>query len=167
MDSDGDGRTNGQELGDPNCLWKEGTIPDFVTGITHPGNLVNVVMLKKSPYRMITEYFQFQIGINIFIISHIFQENVRHSLFLKSGFINIISYRYFDTKNQFVDFFKVPRVKHAMIIYVLSVNEKCLFFIYIGVCEPMNSTICLGKNTWVDCSSESFQCEALKKDPGM
>ncbi|XP_061193883.1 DBH-like monooxygenase protein 1 [Saccostrea echinata] len=70
MDSDGDGRTNGEELGDPNCLWMEGKIPDSVTGITHP-----------------------------------------------------------------------------------------------GVCEPMNSTFCKQRNDWVDCSSESFQCDALKQDP--
>ncbi|ESO89632.1 hypothetical protein LOTGIDRAFT_234237 [Lottia gigantea] len=37
MDSDGDGKSNGQELGDPNCTWKPGTVPDEVTGITHPG----------------------------------------------------------------------------------------------------------------------------------
>jgi dopamine beta-monooxygenase len=43
MDSDGDGKTNGQELGDPNCLWTEETIPDYVTGITHPGNLITYI----------------------------------------------------------------------------------------------------------------------------
>ncbi|KAK6190938.1 hypothetical protein SNE40_002698 [Patella caerulea] len=36
-DSDGDGKTNGEELGDPQCTWKSGTVPDEVTGITHPG----------------------------------------------------------------------------------------------------------------------------------
>ncbi|XP_046362311.2 tyramine beta-hydroxylase-like [Haliotis rufescens] len=36
-DSDGDGRTNGMELGDPTCAWKEGVIPDVTSGITHPG----------------------------------------------------------------------------------------------------------------------------------
>jgi len=36
-DSDGDGRTNGEELGDPQCLWSEGDIPQFNKGITHPG----------------------------------------------------------------------------------------------------------------------------------
>lgn len=70
MDSDGDGKSNGEELGDPNCVWREGDIPQFMTGITHP-----------------------------------------------------------------------------------------------GVCDPMNATICLEKNTWVDCSLESFQCQALRDDP--
>ncbi|XP_046555577.1 LOW QUALITY PROTEIN: MOXD1 homolog 1-like, partial [Haliotis rubra] len=37
MDSDDDGRTNGEELGDPGCVWKEGDIPDVTSGITHPG----------------------------------------------------------------------------------------------------------------------------------
>ena len=36
-DSDGDGRTNGEELGDPNCVWTEGDLPEIVDGITHPG----------------------------------------------------------------------------------------------------------------------------------
>lgn len=28
---------SGQELGDPECQWKEGDIPQFDVGITHPG----------------------------------------------------------------------------------------------------------------------------------
>ncbi|GFN79665.1 N-acetylated-alpha-linked acidic dipeptidase-like protein [Plakobranchus ocellatus] len=35
-DSDGDGRTNGDELGDPNCVWTVGQIPARVSDITHP-----------------------------------------------------------------------------------------------------------------------------------
>lgn len=37
QDSDGDGRTNGDELGDPNCVWSVGQVPTRTTGITHPG----------------------------------------------------------------------------------------------------------------------------------
>ena len=36
-DSDGDGLTNGQELGDPDCAWTEGSTPQFDTGLSHPG----------------------------------------------------------------------------------------------------------------------------------
>ena len=36
-DSDGDGLTNGQELGDPDCVWTKGATPQFDTGLTHPG----------------------------------------------------------------------------------------------------------------------------------
>ncbi|KAK0039879.1 temptin [Biomphalaria pfeifferi] len=36
-DSDGDGRSNGEELGDPNCTWKQGKEPYRTTDITHPG----------------------------------------------------------------------------------------------------------------------------------
>jgi hypothetical protein len=36
-DSDGDGRTNGEELGDPDCMWSEGMEPMFTVNITHPG----------------------------------------------------------------------------------------------------------------------------------
>ena len=37
MDSDGDGLTNGQELGDPDCVWTKGQAPQRTTDITHPG----------------------------------------------------------------------------------------------------------------------------------
>ncbi|XP_069121902.1 DBH-like monooxygenase protein 1 [Argopecten irradians] len=37
MDSDGDGKTNGEELGDPNCVWTEGSIPALTVDISHPG----------------------------------------------------------------------------------------------------------------------------------
>ncbi|CAG5125662.1 unnamed protein product, partial [Candidula unifasciata] len=36
-DSDGDGKTNGEELGDPNCAWKFGTLPPRTVNISHPG----------------------------------------------------------------------------------------------------------------------------------
>ncbi|KAK3096949.1 hypothetical protein FSP39_005060 [Pinctada imbricata] len=35
-DSDGDGRTNGEELGDPRCVWNEGEAPDVIVGLSHP-----------------------------------------------------------------------------------------------------------------------------------
>ncbi|XP_070190209.1 peptidyl-glycine alpha-amidating monooxygenase A-like [Littorina saxatilis] len=37
LDSDGDGLTNGQELGDPDCVWTPGSIPPRTTNISHPG----------------------------------------------------------------------------------------------------------------------------------
>ena len=36
-DSDGDGRSNGEELGDPECVWRRGEEPATVTGLSHPG----------------------------------------------------------------------------------------------------------------------------------
>ena len=36
-DSDGDGLTNGEELGDPDCIWMIGNPPNRTTNITHPG----------------------------------------------------------------------------------------------------------------------------------
>lgn len=37
-DSDGDGRTNGEELGDPNCQWAMGGNPPVLsTNLSHPG----------------------------------------------------------------------------------------------------------------------------------
>lgn len=37
MDSDGDGQTNGFELGDPDCTWRVGQTPARTTEISHPG----------------------------------------------------------------------------------------------------------------------------------
>nr|UQI50305.1 dopamine beta-hydroxylase isoform X1 [Chiton albolineatus] len=37
QDSDQDGRTNGEELGDPDCQWTPGLTPSRVVNITHPG----------------------------------------------------------------------------------------------------------------------------------
>ncbi|EGZ21571.1 hypothetical protein PHYSODRAFT_557558 [Phytophthora sojae] len=35
-DTDGDGQTNGQELGDPCCEWSTGATPRWTTGVSHP-----------------------------------------------------------------------------------------------------------------------------------
>lgn len=37
-DADGDGYTNGEELGDPCGVWVRGAVPRFQAGITQPGN---------------------------------------------------------------------------------------------------------------------------------
>jgi hypothetical protein len=37
-DTDGDGQTNGQELGDPCCEWTVGATPLWTTGVSHPGD---------------------------------------------------------------------------------------------------------------------------------
>ncbi|KAG6574578.1 Calcium-activated potassium channel subunit alpha-1 [Phytophthora cinnamomi] len=37
-DSDGDGQTNGQELGDPCCVWTVGGTPQWTSGVSHPGD---------------------------------------------------------------------------------------------------------------------------------
>ncbi|KAL3870619.1 hypothetical protein ACJMK2_038667 [Sinanodonta woodiana] len=69
LDSDGDGKTNGQELGDPNCVWRPGYRPLQSVGLTHP-----------------------------------------------------------------------------------------------GVCEPMNSSLCAGKNDWVDCQAGEFKCDTINNN---
>ncbi|RLN47965.1 hypothetical protein BBJ28_00001683 [Nothophytophthora sp. Chile5] len=37
-DTDGDGQTNGQELGDPCCEWTQGSTPRWTSGVSHPGD---------------------------------------------------------------------------------------------------------------------------------
>ena len=37
-DSDGDGKTNGEELGDPECIWQRGDTPAITSGLTNPGD---------------------------------------------------------------------------------------------------------------------------------
>ena len=48
LDSDGDGMTNGQELGDPNCVWTEGNAPKRTDNITHPGKSVTMEAIDGS-----------------------------------------------------------------------------------------------------------------------
>jgi Eukaryotic cytochrome b561 len=43
-DSDGDGMTNGQELGDPDCVWTPGSTPTRVVDITHPGFETTIIV---------------------------------------------------------------------------------------------------------------------------
>ncbi|KAE9344667.1 hypothetical protein PR003_g8340 [Phytophthora rubi] len=37
-DTDGDGQTNGQELGDPCCEWSVGSTPHWTSGVSHPSD---------------------------------------------------------------------------------------------------------------------------------
>jgi hypothetical protein len=37
-DSDGDGKSNGLELGDPCCVWTDGAAPQFTTDLSAPGS---------------------------------------------------------------------------------------------------------------------------------
>jgi hypothetical protein len=41
-DSDGDGESNGQELGDPKCVWSLGNTPTRTDAITYPGDASSV-----------------------------------------------------------------------------------------------------------------------------
>ena len=36
-DSDGDGRTNGEELGDPTCEWQKSSPTPLLPVVSHPG----------------------------------------------------------------------------------------------------------------------------------
>lgn len=42
MDADGDGYSNGQELGDPHCQWAPGKKVRTTAGISHPGDAASV-----------------------------------------------------------------------------------------------------------------------------
>ena len=52
MDSDGDGASNGVELGDPSCEWKPGRVPKYTTNITHPGIKTTSNLGKTIPGRL-------------------------------------------------------------------------------------------------------------------
>lgn len=41
-DSDGDGQSNGLEMGDPCCLWVVGSSPQFTTDLSDPDNAVSI-----------------------------------------------------------------------------------------------------------------------------
>lgn len=48
LDSDGDGKTNGEELGDPNGTWRSGSPnPGVLASITNPGNPSSVTSVKQ------------------------------------------------------------------------------------------------------------------------
>ncbi|EME27861.1 ferric-chelate reductase [Galdieria sulphuraria] len=47
LDSDGDGQSNGMELGDPCCVWKKGDIPFRVWDISHPGTRSSITKAKR------------------------------------------------------------------------------------------------------------------------
>ena len=38
-DSDGDGKTNGEELGDPECVWQVGQTFSGFQNLSHPGKV--------------------------------------------------------------------------------------------------------------------------------
>ena len=44
-DSDSDGWTNGEELGDPKCLWREGMSDPVAEFISHPGAVIILYIL--------------------------------------------------------------------------------------------------------------------------
>ena len=47
-DSDGDGKTNGEELGDPDCVWRENAIPK-TNAFSHPG-IYRIFLLSPCKY---------------------------------------------------------------------------------------------------------------------
>ena len=51
LDSDGDGLTNGQELGDPECTWKPGNTPARSRRLSHPGLCFTATGWFVVPYR--------------------------------------------------------------------------------------------------------------------
>ena len=42
-DSDGDGISNGEELGDPDCKWSPGKTSSRTSGLSHPGKSYSVI----------------------------------------------------------------------------------------------------------------------------
>jgi hypothetical protein len=47
MDSDGDGWSNGMELGDPCCVWTPGDTPAFTEDISQPGSATSVPQVRR------------------------------------------------------------------------------------------------------------------------
>jgi hypothetical protein len=48
-DSDGDGFTNGMELGDPCCNWTKGELPANSTDLSHPSVAFSKPLSRKTP----------------------------------------------------------------------------------------------------------------------
>ena len=62
LDSDGDGKTNGQELGDPNGVWRSGQPnPGVLSSVTNPGDPASVTSVGNiaglpTEYKLYTNY---------------------------------------------------------------------------------------------------------------
>jgi hypothetical protein len=48
-DADGDGQSNGLEMGDPCCKWSIGQAPQFTTGLSDPNSAASTTMNKMPP----------------------------------------------------------------------------------------------------------------------
>src|SRR5688572_15343083 len=56
MDSDNDGKSNGDELGDPDCVWKPSDTPRRLTYITNPGVFNDFTKETASPANSSTKF---------------------------------------------------------------------------------------------------------------
>jgi len=52
-DADGDGQTNGLEMGDPCCRWSVGQTPQFTTGLSDPNSATSTTVNKMPPCIML------------------------------------------------------------------------------------------------------------------
>ena len=43
-DADGDGQSNGLEMGDPCCVWTVGAVPMFTTGLSDPNSATSTTL---------------------------------------------------------------------------------------------------------------------------
>jgi hypothetical protein len=48
-DADGDGQSNGLEMGDPCCKWSPGQVPQFTTGLSDPNSAASTTMTPMPP----------------------------------------------------------------------------------------------------------------------
>jgi len=48
-DADGDGQSNGLEMGDPCCKWTVGQTPQFITGLSDPNSAASTTLNKMPP----------------------------------------------------------------------------------------------------------------------
>ena len=48
-DADGDGQSNGLEMGDPCCKWSPGQMPQFTTGLSDPNSAASMTMTPMPP----------------------------------------------------------------------------------------------------------------------
>jgi hypothetical protein len=48
-DADGDGQSNGLEMGDPCCKWSPGQVPQFTTGLSDPNSAASMTTTQMPP----------------------------------------------------------------------------------------------------------------------
>ena len=156
LDSDGDGKSNGQELGDPDCKWKFGDDHPSSNNLSHPGISLSLSSLSLS------------FSLSLFLT---------HSFF--SSFFLFSIHR---LCHLCVRLFFITLVGLTINLFEF---ESCLLDL-VGICEPISCRKCQTKTfssgsdfedqaAWLKraCNiqgstsgSSSPECSVLDKEPG-
>lgn len=78
-DSDGDGKTNGEELGDPDCEWSPNSVPKSTVNLSHPGKWPGIISNSNSIFGHAIVFLSF---IEYRIVTYVCLNKVNTIIFL-------------------------------------------------------------------------------------